>query len=401
MHKIVDSLKYIMPKDLFAPLIFLFAFIPALVYKTYLAIKKKPLWLVCENGDTARDNGYYFYRYMVREHPEINCRYVIRKRSDDYKNVAKLGREPIQAFGVKHYIMYLAAKWNISNHKSGNPNQILFYILHVSLRLLNNRVFLQHGITKDYVSFVNYKNARFKYFITGVQREFDYVNKEFGYPKGSVVLTGFPRFDTLIDNSKGNNQILIMPTWRNWLGRETNALYKNNKFEETEFFKNWNGLINSDRFIEWLKKNKATAIFYPHINMQKYISHFKSKSDSIAIADPSEDIQKLLRESSLMITDYSSVYMDFAYMRKPVIYYQFDYEEYRKKHLQQGYFSYEKDGFGPIFHKTEDVIKAINAASSERTKYLKRCEAFFPVNDFRNCERVFNVLHEKGAKTSI
>lgn len=62
MHKIIDSLKYIKLKDLFAPFIFLLAIIPALVYKAYLAIIKKPLWLICEDGNTARDNGYYFYK---------------------------------------------------------------------------------------------------------------------------------------------------------------------------------------------------------------------------------------------------------------------------------------------------------------------------------------------------
>ena len=398
MHKLIDSLKYIMPRDIVAPFIMVLAIIPALFYKLYLSIRNKPLWLVCESGDTARDNGYYFYKYMREKHPDINCRYVIRRQSRDYNKVAKLGLKPIQAFGVKHYIMYLAAKWNISNHKNGNPNQVLFYIIHVTLRLINNRVFLQHGVIKDDLPFVHYKNARFKYFVTSAKREYDYVSSKYGYPSGHIILTGLPRFDTLIDDSRNKNQIIIMPTWRNWLGRETNALHKEENFENTEFYKNWNSLINNAGFIKWLEKNDKTAIFYPHLNMQRYLGYFKSKSKRIRIANLDIDIQKVLRDSYLMITDYSSVYMDFAYMRKPVIYFQFDYDEYRKKHISQGYFDYMKDGFGPIFEKPEEIVMTINKAKKDSSKYRKRCNDFFPENDFKNCERIFNILNGEKEK---
>ena len=38
--------------------------------------KYRELWLVCERGNDARDNGYWFYRYLKEKHPEINARYV-------------------------------------------------------------------------------------------------------------------------------------------------------------------------------------------------------------------------------------------------------------------------------------------------------------------------------------
>ena len=391
MHKIIDSLKYIKLKDLFAPFIFLLAIIPALVYKAYLAIIKKPLWLICEDGNTARDNGYYFYKYMCEKHPEVNCKYVIRKSSGAaYDKIMKLGKKPIETSSFAHYISYLAAKWNISNHKNGNPNQIFFYILHVSLGLIKNRVFLQHGITKDDAPWLYYKNTKFRYFICGAQREYEYIKKTFGYPENHVVLTGFPRFDTLIDESKNKKQILIMPTWRNWLGRETNSLYERTDFKATEYFKNWNSLLTNEKFINYIETNDIDVIFYPHINMQKFMNDFEINSKKISVANAETDIQKALRESYLMITDYSSVYMDFAYMQKPVIYFQFDYEEYRKKQYQQGYFNYEKDGFGPICKKTSDVVNALKASGN--LDYTERERAFFTLRDNENCKRIYLAL---------
>ena len=50
-----------------------------------------------------------------------------------------------------------------------------------------------------------------------------------------------------------------------------------------------------------------------------------------------------------MITDYSSVAFEMAYLKKAVLYYQFDEEEFFSgKHWQKGYFDYRKDGFGAV-----------------------------------------------------
>lgn len=48
-------------------------------------------------------------------------------------------------------------------------------------------------------------------------------------------------------------------------------------------------------------------------------------------------------EGSMMITDYSSVAFEFAYLRKPIVYYQFDKKAFFEKHTyRKGYFDYEK-----------------------------------------------------------
>ena len=392
MHKIIDSLKYIKLKDIFTPFIFLLAIIPAFIYKAYLAIKKQPLWLICEDGNTARDNGYYFYKYMRDKHPEVNCRYVIRKTSDAYEKIAKLGKKPIEMSSFRHYVSYLAAKWNISNHKHGNPNQPLFYVIHVILNLYNNRVFLQHGITTNDSPWIYYKNTKFRFFICATKPEYDFVKEKFGYPEENVVLAGFPRFDTLVDESKNKKQILIMPTWRNWLGRETNSLSEKEEFESTNYYKGWNSLLTNKEFIEYIEENKIKVLFYPHQHMQKYIDKFHSCSKNIEIIGMGKDIQKAMRESGLMITDYSSVFMDFAYMCKPVIYYQFDYDEYRKRQLGEGFFDFKKNGFGPVVNDAAMMIEAMSDAT--KGEYSENRKSFFTFNDSRNCRRVYEKLIE-------
>ena len=391
------NLKYIKLYDILSIFIFPLLIIPSLFYKLYLKITGKKIWLITEDGRTARDNGYYFFRYMREEHKDFKAYYVISKKSPDYKKVAKYGNI-VRFRSIKHWIYYLSCKYNISSQKNGNPAQALFYVLHVKLNLFNNRVFLQHGIIMNDNNYVHYSETKFKYFICGAEKEYEYVKSHFGYPEGSVLFTGLARHDYLTKNvTVKNNQILIMPTWRSWLGRETNRLSKQESFTETEFYKNWNGLLNDKEFIDFIEANNIKVKFYPHINMQKYLSCFKPGSSNIELVSADTDIQKMLKESALMITDYTSATMDFALLKKPIIYFQFDQKEFQEKQYHSGYFSYEKDGFGPVANTIGTVVKSLKASHSEKLfvaneKYLKRMDAFFLRNDQKNSEKIYDKL---------
>ncbi len=394
LNKIIKNLKYIKFIDLFTPIIFIIVFPCSLILK--LINKNKSVWLICESGTTARDNGYYFYKYLKENHKEIISYYVIDKKSNDYKLVKDLGNI-IQYKSFKHWLYYLSCNYNISSQKNGNPNQPFFYLLHVILGLYNNRIFLQHGIIKDYLSYLTYKNTKFKLFICSTKREYDYVKKVFKYPNDNIKLTGLARFDSLHDLYKINKkQILIMPTWRDWLGRDTNFLGKKYEFNNTNYYKNWQSFLNNKQLIKFIEENNIELLFYQHINMEKFKNNFISTSKNIKILDSNTNIQKVLKESILLITDYSSVYMDFAYMKKLTIYYQFDYEEYRLKQYSNGYFDYKKDSFGPIVYKEKELINKIKEYYKNDFKlnniYLKRIEYFFTLNDNKNCERIYKEI---------
>ena len=73
------------------------------------------LWLVAERGTDARDNGYWFYRYLREKHPEVNACYVIDPRSPDYGKVSALG-PTVRMGSLRHYLMYLAADRLVSSH---------------------------------------------------------------------------------------------------------------------------------------------------------------------------------------------------------------------------------------------------------------------------------------------
>jgi CDP-glycerol glycerophosphotransferase (TagB/SpsB family) len=353
-------------------------------------IKGRKLWLVAEHGE-ARDNGYHFYKYVREQHPEDYCFYAIKVDDPGYEKVAKLGNV-IKYGSLKHWLYYMSADLNISSQKSGNPSPVFFGFVHTILGLYNRRVFLQHGITQNDVKFVYYNRSKFKYFLCGAKQEYEFVKKEFGYPDGAVILTGFARWDNLKEarGDKKGKTILVMPTWRNWLGGEKNAVFKTRDFKETDFYKHWNDFLNNEEFVNYIEENKIKVYFYPHYGMQKYIDAFKMISKNIEIVTLDQDIQEFFSKCDLMITDYSSVAFDFAYLEKPIVYYQFDKKEFRERQYAEGYFKYERDGFGPVCETLPELLKAMK--SKPKKEYAIREKEFFGFHDDKNCERIYEAI---------
>lgn len=359
----------------------------ALVIKQF----NKNLWLISERPNDARDNGYYLFKYIRENYPDKKVYYAIKTNSPDFLKIKVLGN--YVSFGsLKHYIYYLLSDKNISTQiGTGEPGGQVCLNLEIMGIIKNKKIFLQHGVIKDILTFALYKNTKIRLFICGAEPEYNFVRENYGYPEGSVKYLGLCRFDGLHNSTINKRQILIMPTWRQWLNNDENT------FLESEYFKTYQRMLNNKDFIKFLENNNFKAFFYPHDNVQQFINHFGSKSHAIILADKKNfDIQKLLKESALLITDYSSVFFDFAYMNKPTIYYQFDIKKYRENHYAEGYFKYESDSFGPICYTLSNIISCLNNYASrdfninEEEKHKIR--SFFRLHDDKNCERTFEEI---------
>lgn len=350
------------------------------------------LWLVMERGFDARDNAYWFFRYLRERRPQINACYVIDRTSPDYGKVAALGRT-VAWRSVRHYLMYLAADMLISTHvQPASPDLMVYYHLRqIGIRARGKQIFLQHGIIKDEMKWMRYPAMKVDFFASGAKPEYDYLVSEFGYPEGVIRYTGLCRFDNLIRGNAPSDEILVMPTWRG------SDYPQGDRFCETAFYRTFQSMLENSRLLELLEKHDLKLVFYPHIELQKELDKFRSSSERVILADWREyDVQTLLMRCSLLITDYSSVFFDVGFMEKPVIYYQFDLEEFRKFHYQEGYFSYEEHGFGPVVQTEEELADAVEACVENgfrlQSEYRNRLEAFYPVRDEMNCERTYQIL---------
>lgn len=372
--------------------LFLAAFILPWALLAKLFVRK--FWLVCEERNEARDNGYWFYRWVRENRPKQKIAYAINKKSPDYAKVKDLGKT-VRYGSLSHWFWYIVADRNISSQKGGKPNAAVCYLFEVVLKMRRkNRVFLQHGVIINRLDWLNYSNTHMRLFVTSAAAEQEFIANTFGYPKGYVQMLGLSRFDALHDAEREEGLLLVMPTWRNWLGRESRE-NRGLEFSETEYFKVWNGFLHSEKLRSLLESYGKKLLFYPHRNMQKFLGYFTSDDPRIEIADWRKyDIQDVLKRASLLITDYSSVFFDFSYMRKPVLFYQFDEKEFREKQYAEGYFDYHNTVLGKWTESEEGLCALLEEALAAGMPLLpeETVRTFFPLWDTQNRARTYEAI---------
>lgn len=392
---VLDKIRDVKVQDYFA----LFPMTAALILKPFFKSKYGGTWLICEEPKEARDNGYHFFKYMCQEQEEQKCYYAIKKKSVDYNKVKDLG-SIIEYGSIQHWIAYFLCEYNISSQKGGKPNSAVCAFMELSGRFKPRNIFLQHGIIINNLRWLYAENSKIEKFIVSTVPERDYLEKYFGYPKGTISLTGMPRQDALHEIDAVPARVLIMPTWRYWFNLNSKK-HKDtdSNFETSEYLRKWLEILKSTRMEELIGKYQLEVIFYLHRNMQNHLHAFDKVIDQITIASWEKyDIQELLKTSSVLITDYSSVFFDMVYMKKPVIFYQFDEEKYRKYQYREGYFDYHNNFFGKTFSTCggvmEELEKIINRNFQPSDEFIEEHQKIFKYWDNKNSERIFKMLSD-------
>ncbi|EAJ9598669.1 glycosyltransferase [Campylobacter coli] len=359
-------------------------------------LPKSNIWLLMDRDYEADDNAEHLYRYIMQNHPEQKIVFALRKESLDWERLEKEGFNLVEFGSLEFERIIKKASKVISSNADG------YLTRYITSK--QQFIFLQHGVIKDDLSrWLNSK--KIDLFITSTKAEYDSIANDYNhykFGKKEVVLTGLARHDALLKNNQCNaRQIIIMPTWRAnivgvALGSSKRGLQSD--FTQSEYFQKWNLLLNSNILQKLCEKYDYTIVFNPHPNIIPYLKDFNIPS-YVKIANHNESLQELFCNSSLMITDYSSVAFEMAYLNKPVIYYQFDHEEFFSSHtLQKGYFDYEKDGFGPVVENEENLLKQLeNLLQNDCNPfgiYKDNIDLTFAFKDGKCCERIYKILRQ-------
>ncbi|MBQ9460321.1 MAG: CDP-glycerol glycerophosphotransferase family protein [Clostridia bacterium] len=366
----------------------------------------KNVWLISDRPNKAGDNGEHLFRYICEHKPKgVRPYFVIQKSSEDYAKMKKIGKV-VDFDSVKYRLMMLFAKMVISSQASDYVlNPFGGDYAYMSDLYDYKFVFLQHGITKDDISgWLNRFNKNISIFVTAGKPEYQSIlDGDYFYDENVVKLTGFPRFDHLTRMGKNvKKKVLVIPTWRKTLSKcvdprtDTSVYY--DKFKESDFFAFYNGLINHPRLLECMRRKGYEGLFCLHpLFTEQYVDF--TENDVFSVNKGYVDYQKQFAECALLVTDFSSVFFDFGYLKKPVVYSQFDKDEFFAGHsYSEGYFSYEDNGFGPVCRDLEStvdaLVKEIENDCRNDPKYIKRIEEFYPFFDDKSCERVYNSICE-------
>ncbi|MCR5846612.1 MAG: CDP-glycerol glycerophosphotransferase family protein [Lachnospiraceae bacterium] len=379
----------------------------ALARKNWYLKKNKKIWLVSDRYSVADDNGEAFFRYLSKlDNPDVEVYFVIDKDSPDFERLTETGNV-LDQDSDEHLILHMIADVIISSQADEyiiDPLWRKGISGHVFKDMYADHkfVFLQHGVIKDDLSrWLNRYNKNIEGFICSAPKEAaSILNYKYYYDEKNVWLTGLPRYDRLYHDEK--KKIMIMPTWRKWLMKDYNAA-KSDKYatkarddiEKTEFGIFYHDLLNNERLLDACEQFGYTLCFMPHTN-------FRDCMDKICNDERVENLglekkyREAFAEADLLVTDYSSTAMDFAYLRKPVLYVQFDREQFfsGEHTYDKGYFEYEEDGFGEVVYELEDIvdliIEYIQSGCELKEKYRNRIDNFFAYNDQNNCSRVFD-----------
>ncbi|MBQ8309727.1 MAG: CDP-glycerol glycerophosphotransferase family protein [Clostridia bacterium] len=372
--------------------------------RLYRKFHKKPIWIISDRLNKAGDNGEAFFRYLREiDYKGADYYYTIGKCAS-YDQMKPLGRV-VDHSSLKYKVLHLAADCIISAQADYYVTNPFSGYSEPYRDILANKkfVFLQHGITQnDISSWLNRYNKNIQGFICAAVPEHDsIVNGNYFYTDEKVWLTGFARFDRLYRDEK--KYITLMPTWRRYLMTENDRLTgiwaAGSQFAESEYFRYYNSLINDKRLIDAAEKYGYTICYMPHPNTITKIDLF-DHDERVKFFSINDEYRDVYAQSSLVLTDYSSAAFDFAYLRKPIVYTQFDKEDFfGGAHVcVQGYFDYERDGFGEVTYDldttVETLIDYMKNDCKLKDQYRERIDSFFAFNDQNNCKRILDKILE-------
>ena len=362
------------------------------------------IWIINDRKWDACDNGEYFFRFLSKLKPKgIKFYFIIKKESRDYIRLKSFGKV-IDLDSSDYLKLFIKADKIISSVSDAwvtNPfkedSKYITDLYHFKF------IYLQNGIIKDDLSkYLNKLLKNFDLIITSSKKEYNsFLSYNYRYDKKNIILTGLSRFDYLYQlkrNITRENLIIIAPTWRVYIKGTYDLLsYKSilsENFKKTDFFHTFNDLINDEKLLLFMKMNDYKGILCLHHKFEAEWRYF-NRNDIFIIKEKC-NIQELLVKSSLLITDYSSLFFDYAFLKKPIIYVHFDYHQYRSNHFQEGYFDYKTDGFGPICYNIkcvrETLISFIENKCKLKNVYLMKIKKFFKYFDENQNQRIYKKI---------
>ncbi len=348
-------------------------------------MKNREIWLFLDRPDFADDSSKHLFKYAITQNDNIQKYFIVEKSSPDFKKLKKINKNIVPFRSMKHKFLYLFANKLIISYINTNfINPFYGCVPEYYSGLVTSKKYLfPHGVTKEDISkYIKKFNKNLTLFSTVSDIEKKSIqNDNYNYDVGVVNTLGLPRHDGLT-KKQDNKQILITPSWREDL-KGRNEVY----IKDTNYFKRINNLFNNEKLIKMAKKYGYKLIFKPHPEIKEIIHLFDTEN---IIISTKETYQELINPSSLLITDYSGTFFDFAYLKKPIIYYQCD-DDY---HYDEGYWNYNTLGFGDVITDEDELVNRIiqymeNSCIME-DKYKKRVDNFFKFHDKNNCKRAYD-----------
>ena len=347
-------------------------------------LKKKTIVFESFLGRQYSCNPKAIYEYMKIHHPEYKLYWSI---NPEYRsNFEQL--EVLERFSLKWLWKMARSEYWVFNSRlplwiskpegttylqtwHGTPLKKLVFDV--------EEVYMPGTTTEKYKHNFYIESRNWNYLISPNEYSSNIFQRAFRFDKGMLEY-GYPRNDVLynennelnIENIKrdlgiplGKKVILYAPTFRD------NQFYKvgNYKFDLPIDLKKLKKQYGNECII-LLRMHYLIAEKFDLKDYREFVYDFSNKAD----------INDLYLVSDLLITDYSSVFFDFANLKRPIVFYTYDLVEYRET-LRGFYFDLENHAPGPLVENEEDLMGVL--------------EEFFKLGEFKDYREGYSAFYDK------
>ncbi|CEG29090.1 bifunctional glycosyltransferase/CDP-glycerol:glycerophosphate glycerophosphotransferase [Bacillus sp. B-jedd] len=340
------------------------------IKQRFRKLSLKENWVVFEShmGKQYSDSPKYLYEELLRTGRKYT--YIWSLEEPDAVDIPGPAIK-VQRNSLKHFYYLARAKYWIDNQG----------IAHL-LKKKKGQVYVQtwHGTplkrmgydqkalpSPTELSRLSRQTNAWNYFVSPNPYSTAIFRRAFRYG-GEILETGYPRNDILISKpeqtiekvkrqlgiDQGKRILLFAPTFRDW---------DSNSFQKT--LKNIQELSNT-------VGENTVILLRLHYLLSSMVSQHELP-DNILNASTYQDIQELFLISDMLITDYSSVMFDYALLKRPIILYCYDLDEYVSR--RGTYFNLAEKAPGPLCTSIDEVIAFINEPE-KLTAYHEALERF-------------------------
>ena len=330
-------------------------------------IQKNLIMFETFRGASYADSPKYIYEYLAKNFPgQYEFVWVL----NDTKTKLPYGGTVVKRM-TRKYAYYLA----VCKYFVFNTRQPLWY------RKREGQVFLEtwHGTPLKRLAFdqeeVTAASPTYKAQFYRQKQEWDYLIAPNAFSSEIFKKVGIP-----LDKKV----ILYAPTWRDdeYYG---NGAYKFQLKLNLEQMRKELG----DEYVIILRTHYYIADVLDLTGLDGFAFNL-SKYD---------DITEIYLMSDILITDYSSVFFDFANLKRPMLFYTYDLDKYRDV-LRGFYINMEEELPGPLVFTTDEVIDTIKHMDEITEKYADRYVTFYDKfcgwEDGHSSQRVVETVFEKN-----
>ena len=360
------------------------------------------LWLFADRESAADDNARALFEYVCSlpsaENPPA-CVFAVAGGAKKFGEVPPRGRiDDIR--GLRYKLHFLLADFVVSSHRQRIQRMPFSASFVDYAKDLVNRpkfVYLPHGVCKnDLADDLGRPQINPRILVSCAAREYDSILRgRYGYTTGEVRLCGLPRFDRLYNAP--TKSVTLMPSWRGYLVKrlDSSRFELLPGFDDSVYCRTLGEICTSERLAAACARCGYTLQLVMHPNFAFALDYFKI-GPHVRLVPTGTRYRDIFAQSDLVLTDYSSVAFDFAYLKKPIVYFQPDFDEFHGRQYVLGYFDYRRDGFGEV--ETEvgatiaRLIEYVENGCAMKPEYVRRVDAFFGFNDLHSCRRTYEAI---------